>query len=155
MYKKLETLTKTKLTKLQTLFSQVTFTDKNRRVGANGLAKMSIYTYSKWTSWTRIEKAAYKECFNVKFIDKAVVGWFLHFPKDTGFLDVMNYWLDEPVAGIIVAYALDDQEIIIDNEIVKVAAGEGIEFSLKQLHEIKPASKDQNWACLMTLVPSE
>lgn len=141
------------VSRLQSLNAEVAMTDHNRRVGANGAARMSVYTYSKWHTWNRLQKTQFKQSFGSE-VDTAVIGWFLHFPPITGFLDLMTAWVDTKTsAGTIIAYALDNnQTIILNNTPVIVNKGEGIKFSLRVPHEIRQSSTGQHWACLMQLV---
>jgi hypothetical protein len=151
MYTKLPKLNEQHISDLTQLMSEVQYSDKGIRMGANGIEKLSKYHYSKWYDWTRPQKQRFKDSLGTELIDQAVVGWFLKLPKNTGFLDLMNYWVDKKMAGVIASYALSDQDIWINNEKITVLRGEGIRFSLKNPHEIKISTKDQNWACVMLL----
>jgi hypothetical protein len=151
MYEKLSKLNDSVILELQNLLLSVPLTDQRKRVGANGIDKMSIYKHSKWTLWNRQQKSIFKSAFNQSLVDKAVMGWILHFPSKTGFLDLMTAWKDQKICGTIVAYALEDQQIILNGTDIDVKKGEGIKFKLSVPHEIKPSLIDQNWACLMLL----
>lgn len=122
------------------------------RVGKNKHDNMSVYTTSKWFDWTADQRRNFKQSFAAEFVDKAVSGWYLHLPANTGHLDEMDYWQDKPYAGTVVAYSLtDENSIIIDDTEYTCNTGEGIKFSLKQLHKINKSSAARNWACLMLL----
>lgn len=151
MYEKLTNLNSNQLDALQQLFGNVDFTDKNIRVGASGTTKMSKYVHSRWYDWNRQQKTSFKNCFNPAYSENALVGWFLKFPANQGFLDLMNYWVDKKMAGVVVAYALTNNTIIINSNQISVKAGEGIKFSLKNPHEIRVSPAEQRWACLMLL----
>ena len=153
MYEKMLNLNEEAVSQLQSLNAAVTMTGQNRRVGANGVDHMSVYTYSKWHTWNRLQKTQFKQSFGPE-VDTAVIGWFLQFPPITGFLDLMTAWVDtKTAAGTIVAYALDNnQTIILNNTPVTVNKGEGIKFSLRVPHEIRQSPAGQKWACLMQLV---
>lgn len=113
----------------------------------------NVIESSKWLAWTREERATFKSMLPESYVEQAVIGSFLHVPADTGYLEPQTYWENARSAGTMVSYALEDNlEIIIDGEVVEVAKGEGIKFSLKTVHEIKSSDADQNWACLMLLV---
>jgi hypothetical protein len=151
MYKNLPKLNQENIDKLNSLRSQVPFTDKDRRAGSSGLQKMSIYTYSKWKSWNRSQVLTFKESLDQSLVDKALIGWFLKFPATTGFLDLMTTWVGKD-CGIVSAFSLEDnQKIWLNGEEITLNKGEGIQFSLSVLHEVKTANFEQNWACLMSL----
>ena len=152
MYTILDTLPEPTVVALEQIKTEVTFSNTKIRPGLNAPDRMSVYNYSKWTAWDRTQRNAVKEMFDPWLVDHALVAWFLEFPKNRGFLDVMNYWQNQPTAGKITAYALTDQDIVLDNERVTVDRGQGIHFGLKTLHEIKGKAKDQVWFCFMTLV---
>jgi hypothetical protein len=151
MYKNLPKLNQENIDNLNGLRSQITFTDTDRRLGNSGLQKMSVYTYSKWKSWNRTQVATFKESLNQQIVDKALIGWFLKFSANTGFLDLMTTWVGKD-CGTIAAFSLEDnQKIWLNGEEITLNKGEGIQFSLSVPHEIKPAITDQCWACLMML----
>jgi len=150
MYKTLTSLNQESVELLQTLKDEVRFRSDNIRIGANKTANRSVYSESKWYDWTRDQKSQFKTAMG-NLVDNAVVGWFINFPKN-GFLDEMDYWLDKTSAGTIVAYSLtDNNKIIIQDEETVCQIGEGISFSLKQIHEIKPEPINRTWACIMQL----
>ncbi len=152
MYKQLPKLTNDNLIKLENLLDIVSYKNKIEHIGVNGYNRLSVYNTSKWYDWTRQQKQEYKSCFENEFTDKALIGWFLRFPKTTGFLDKIEYWKTTNAAGIILAYALDDgQDIHLDGNKIVVNKGEGIAFSLRTTHEVKVKATEQNWACLMTM----
>ena len=138
--------------KLTALVSSVEFDDKKRRLGVNGVDKMSVYRKSRWYEWTREQKSIFEAAFNQAYIEKSVVGWFLHFPANTGFLDQMNAWQNATHAGNIIAFSLSDNNSIwIDGTEYHAAKGEGYKFSLKHLHEVKTSPDNRYWACLMLM----
>jgi hypothetical protein len=151
MYTKLSKLNQDKIEILNNLSATVDYRNKNIRIGANGIQNKSIYVYSKWFDWHRDQRKLYKNCFDESLINNAMIGWFLKFPEKTGFLDLITYWVDNRLAATVASFALEDQEIILNGEKVAVYKGEGIKFSLKIAHEIKPNSKEMRWACLMLL----
>lgn len=151
MYKLETSLSNDALTAFDTLIGSVPFNSNNIRVGANGIGKLSNYSYSRWYDWTAEQRTAFKSSFGPA-VDKALVGWFLRFPATVGFLDLMTYWQDKIMAGNIVAYALNDnQRIWLNGSEIVINRGEGLRFSLKIPHEVKPSNIAQNWVCIMQL----
>lgn len=140
------------LTALDTLKSGVDFASNITRLGANGYDNLSKYEVSKWKSWNRTQRSNFKSYFAADDINKAVIGWFLKFPANTGRLDTMNTWDNVSAAGTIVAYSLtDNNTITIDGTIVELNRGQGVEFSLTNTHSISTAGVERNWACLMLM----
>jgi len=152
MYKQIPKLVDENLIKLVNLSNVVSYRDKIEHIGVNGYNRLSVYNTSKWYDWTRQQKQEFKSCFENDFSNNAIIGWFLKFPKTIGFLDKIDYWKTTNSAGIILAYALnDEQNIYLNDEKVIVRKGEGIAFSLRNTHEVKTKATEQNWACLMTM----
>lgn len=149
MYKIETTLTNGSLVTFDSLLNQIRFTNDNIRLGANGTEKISNYSYSRWFDWTADQRMTFKNAFGSE-VDKAIVGWFLTFPANTGFLDLMTYWEDKKTAGKIVAYALNNnQKICINDNEEIINRGEGVKFSLKLPHEVKNHNIKQDWVCIM------
>jgi len=152
MIERIGNLEADKIATLKNLQSNIDFVSNRIRLGTNGANKLSVYSFSKWKTWDRATRNSFKECFNQDDIDKALIGWFLHLPANTGFLDEQNAWVDAPVAGTVIAYSLSDSNNIwVAGNEARISTGEGIKFSLKNLHEIKTSTTDKNWACLMLL----
>jgi len=151
-YELLTKLDSSTISSLNTLKDSVTFLDKKIRLGENRTNNMSVYKYSKWTTWNRTQKSDFKDCFESSDIEKSVIGWFLNFPANTGFLDNMTYWNDKDGCGTVISYALEAQSIIIDGTTVNLEAGQGIKFKLNQSHKIETSSSARNWACIMMMV---
>jgi len=151
MYEKLAKLNDSVIEDLKNLSLSVPLSSNRKRLGHNGTDKMSVYMHSKWTSWNRQQKLVFKSAFDQSLVDKSVIGWILHFPANTGFLDLMTTWKDQKICGTIISYALENQKILLNDIEIDVKKGEGIKFKLSVPHEIKPLSVDQNWACLMLL----
>ena len=138
--------------KLKTVLSNITLTSTGRRLGENGINNMSVYETSRWFDWTKSQVEAFKDAFDSSHVQNAIVGWYLHLPANTGFLDVMDYWVDKPDSGTVVAYSLTDANTIVINGVQHTCnAGEGIKFSLRNKHEIKTNTSARDWACLMLL----
>ena len=149
MYKIETTLTNSSLTTFDILINQIQFVSDNIRLGANGTAKISNYSYSRWYDWTADQRMAFKSAFGPE-VDKAIVGWFLTFPANTGFLDLMTYWEDKKMAGKIIAYALHNNQRMCINGIEQtINRGEGVKFSLRVPHEVNINSIKQDWVCIM------
>jgi hypothetical protein len=153
MYEKLDKLNDPTINKLRDLKNSVPLANKEIRLGINRTDNLSIYKTSKWKDWSKSQRDEFKRCFNSVYVEKSVIGWFLDFPSDSGFLDLMNAWKDSSNCGTVIAYALDDQEIYINKLPIQIKAGEGIKFKLSVDHEIKKSSSDRSWACLMLMVP--
>ena len=140
------------LTALDTLKNSVNFASNITRLGANGYDNLSKYEVSKWKSWNRTQRSNFKSYFAEADINKAVIGYFLKFPANTGCLDTMNTWNDVSAAGTIVAYSLtDNNAITIDGTTVELDRGHGVEFSLTNTHSISTSEAERNWACLMLM----
>lgn len=151
MHKILTKLNQETVVELYELQNRVQFVNTDRRLGSSGLQKMSVYSYSKWKTWNRIDVSSFKGSFDKSIIDKSIIGWFLKFPPNTGFLDLMTTWVGKD-SGVISAFSLEDnQKIWLDGKEITVNKGEGIEFSLSVPHEIKSEKFEQKWACLMSL----
>lgn len=120
-----------------------------RRVGANGSNKLSRYNVAKWFDWTHAQRETFRSVFPIPLQRKAIQGWFLDIPRGTGFLDLMDYWVDKPMSGSVCCTALKDQVIHLDHKPIKIKKGQQISFSLCTLHEIKPSKEGQLWACIM------
>jgi len=151
MYKKLSKLNQESVNNLIELYDEVQFINKNIRTGASGIEKMSVYFYSKWKTWNRHQTSKFKNCFSQTLVDNSLIGWFLKFPSNKGFLDLMTTWVGKD-CGTVYAYALEDNQKIWLNGIeITVNKGEGIEFCLSIPHEVKLSSLEQKWACLMSL----
>jgi predicted phosphoadenosine phosphosulfate sulfurtransferase len=152
MYKQKYKLTTNEIESLVSLKNEVNLENTSVRLGISGTDNLSVYTVSKWKSWNRNQKIEFKKNFPVEIIDKSVVGWYLHIPSKTGFLDLMTTWMGQKTCGTIFAYALEDnQAIILDGEQVTVNRGESVKFNLSVPHEIKQGNS-QTWACVMLMV---
>ena len=137
---------------LKSILSSVELSSTGRRIGQNGVEHMSVYETSRWYDWDMNKVDQFKSQFDPAHVEKAITGWFLHLPANTGFLDLMDYWVDKTDSGTAVAYSLTDgNSIIINNNTYTCNAGEGIKFSLRYKHEIKTYSADRSWACLLLL----
>lgn len=130
MFVRQETLSPEALAELKALAGEVHFVkaeSHRRRMGANMYAALSIYNYSRWYLWNADQRKRFKASMPDKPIKKSVVGWYIHFPAEEGFLDVQTYWADERMSGTAVSFALNDnQTIIIGDDTVTLNAGEGI-----------------------------
>lgn len=129
-------------------------TSHRLRMGANLGAKPSVYKDTRWFKWNADQRLRFKNAFdNRDHVSKALVGYFLEFPKNVGFLDVMTTWADlGERAAIIAAFALNDgQHIEINGNKVVLNAGEGIAFHVSQIHEVKKSKLGAVWANTMVL----
>jgi len=151
MHETLEQLDNATVDSLINIKADVAFSSNNVRIGTNGLDKLSVYSTSKWHDWSLEQRNNFKTLLN-DHMSTAIVGWFLEFPGNTGFLDEMDYWVDKPDSGTVVAYSLvNNNSITVAGQTVTLQKGEGIKFSLKQIHKVDIASSTRSWACLMQL----
>lgn len=152
MYKHYDDNTEEEVEELLTLSKEVKFQKAEghrRRMGANKASALSRYSMAKWFDWKHAQREIFRTKFPVPIQNKILQGWFLEIPRGTGFLDLMNYWVDKPRTGKVVCTALQNQSIYLDHIEVKVKKGQQIGFSLQTLHEIKPSKTGQLWACVM------
>jgi len=152
MYTRRNNLSLENITVLETLKNSVPYISNSTRIGKNNFDGLSVYEFSKWKTWNRDQRKSFKQCFETADIDKSVIGWFLKFPANKGFLDTMTAWQDVTVAGTIVAYSLtENNNITINGEKIAVDKGHGLEFSLKNAHSVSALETEGNWACLMLM----
>lgn len=153
MYTLLPALTESQIEELVKLRGELTLSESTGarlRVGKNILKKQSKYSYSRWFSWNRHQRALYKSIIPGTVVGRAVQCWFLELEPVNGFLDVMTYWVDKPSSGTVVAYALqDDMCINLNGHVIQVPKGEGIAFHLSTIHSIPETPEGQLWACVM------
>lgn len=124
------------------------------RMGANIGTKISHYKDTRWFKWSADQRKRFKDYFdNSSRVTKALVGYFIEFPKNCGYLDLQTTWAGQGTrTAIITAYALNDgQHIIIDDKKVVLNAGQGIAFHVSAIHEVKKSKRDSLWANTMVL----
>lgn len=123
-----------------------------RRMGENRYNNLSEYTNTRWFSWTREQRDRFRSAIPEKQNSKALVGYFIELAPKTGFLDRMTTWTDNPASsGTIIAYALKDAVILLNDTEVDVKRGEGIGFNLSVIHEVKASENGQLWANVMVM----
>jgi len=153
MYTKLPALTDAQVEDLVKLQSELTMSESTGhrlRVGKNILEKESKYSYSRWFSWNRHQRALYKSIIPEHIVKRSLQCWFLKFAPVSGFLDEMTYWVGKPGSGTCISYALQDgMSIELDGRVVHVPKGEGISFSLCTVHQVHPSKLGGLWACVM------
>ena len=124
-----------------------------RRVGRNGPNALSMYSVTKWFNWNKAQREVFREHFPEVYRDKIVQGWFLKYPKDIGFLDIMDAWANTPYCGTIVAISLrDNQSMKIEDTLVTLQKGEIIKFHLGTTHSVPRVKDEHLWACLMVRI---
>lgn len=157
-YRILSKISDDSLQKLLRLSEEVRYsysTGSNRRTGQGRHESLSLYHYSKWFKWTKSQREIYSESLHKFSIDRALQCWFLKFDPGEGFLDTMDYWVNEKTPATIWSTALlDNQTIIIDDEEIVVKLGETIVFDLNRLHSVPISDKGQKWACVMIHLPN-
>lgn len=123
------------------------------RMGSNGIDSLSVYRDTRWFKWTAEQRNRFKAAFTNPKHTNALVGYFIHFPQNTGFLDVMESWKGQGEnSSIIIAYAMyDGQSIYIEDEQVVLQSGEGIAFHVSSVHQVKKSKLDALWANTMVL----
>jgi hypothetical protein len=124
------------------------------RMGMNIGKVISHYRDTRWFRWTAKQRKLFKDLFgNRDHVRRGLVGYFLGFPANDGFLDVMDTWADQgDRAAVIVAYALfDGQSIWLNGERIILQAGEGIAFRISVVHEVKRSKLEAVWANTMVL----
>lgn len=123
-----------------------------RRMGENSYNNLSEYTNTRSFSWTHEQRERFRSTIPENQSRKALVSYFIEFAPKTGFLDRMTTWKDNPASsGTIIAYALKDATILLNDTVVDVKRGEGIGFNLSVIHEVKASDNGQLWANMMVL----
>lgn len=156
MYKILDNLTEENKNALLSLKNEVPMhaaSSSNRRMGANGHNNLSVYNFSKYLNdWNRHQRKIFMDNFPDPADEKAVVKWFLEFPENTGHLDTMTVWENEPDTPWVTSYNLKGiGNIILGDEEVIVPEGQGISFRLTTVHSIPKTTSGTLWACVMHL----
>lgn len=140
------------LEKLVAELKWVNAVSHRRRMGENAYNNLSEYTNTRSFSWTHDQRERFRSAIPVKQHSKALVSYFIEFAPKTGFLDRMTTWTDNPASsGTIIAYALKDAVILLNDTEVDVKRGEGIGFNLSVIHEIKASENGQLWANMMVM----
>lgn len=150
---RLPSITPEQVTLLTDLAKELKFTNatgSRRRVGANGTEALSTYHYSKWFDWTAKQRATYRKAWTDEQLKTVVQGWFVRYPKRTGFLDEMNVWVDKPNSGTILGISLEDGQVIkVDGKLHTVNKGEVIKFNVSLIHSVPKVRETNLWACIM------
>lgn len=127
-------------------------TSHRRRNGVNIYKNLSIYKDTRWFKWSQAQRDRFRAHYPEKYHSKALVAYFIEFPKEEGFLDRMETWVGKQQKSNIIAYALNKgQHIYLNDKRVEVGQGEGIVFSLSSVHEVKPSKAGALWANVMVL----
>lgn len=144
-------LTEAQLKQLRELAGQVSFRDTDRQFDHSPECGRNHYRYSKWLGWGLEKRKLFKSLFPKDVMSFASVGWFLDLPATTGVLGRMTHWVNKRNSGYFVSYNIgeDALTIHIDDRPVVVKSGEGICFSARHIHELKPADFRRLWACVM------
>jgi hypothetical protein len=150
----LKKLSPTRVTRLRQLFDTFNLKQASShrlRMGENGASNQSVYFTTRWFTWRYQIRDMFKAQLPEAMVNSAMVGWFLHLPPETGFLDRMTTWVGkEAGSGTAMAYSLQDGQVIYLNDIPhQLNRGDGIGFNLSEIHEIRPSAEGQLWACVM------
>lgn len=153
MHKLLEKLDETVRNELLTLSKSVTFKpaiSHRRRMGMSGKDKLSIYNNSKYLKWTSEQRSIFKTCIGDKLANKALVSWFVQFPAETGFLDKLNTWVNSPSPAWLYCYLVEGKgKVGLNEQVIELEAGQGIAYSLANIHSVETTQEGSLWACVM------
>lgn len=155
MYVTYPKLSSDSLKTLEELVLEINWADTKAhrlRLGENGGANISQYKTTRWFEWTAEQRARFRSALPDTHCKSALVGYFLGFEPKTGFLDRITTWEgDAANSGTIIAYALKDATILLNDVEIEVKRGEGIGFNLSVVHEVKASEEGQLWANVMVL----
>jgi hypothetical protein len=154
-YKILDSLTPTQIANLLELQSNVTMvpaTGVRRRIGVNGINNLSVYSYSRYLTWTSAQRKIFSDNYPTNADSKAFIKWFVEFPADTGFLDRLETWKDDKSPSWYTCYNIRGAGSITLNGVdITIPAGQGITYPLSIPHEMKSTSTSALWACVVTM----
>lgn len=120
------------------------------RKGRNAPHVLSKYWYTRWFDWKHKQRVIYREAFPAEFTEITNQCWFVKYEANTGLLDVMDNWVNQKNPATFYCMALYDRQTIhINDELVIVNKGEILEFTINQIHEVRPLDRDRLWACIM------
>lgn len=155
MFKRLDDLHPAAVRDLLELRSQVPFKASEahrRRMGVNGVARLSKYLYSRYLTWGRLQRRSFLELFPKQASLKSLVNWFVTYPKGDGFLDRIETWTTDRSPSYLTCYCLaGNGRILLDGVEVDVPVGGGITFPLSTPHEIPENLQGSVWVCAMTM----
>ncbi len=121
-----------------------------RRIGVNRENALSVYSTSKDVAWSHKQNKKIRKSMHPVHVDNSLTIYYLKFPKEEGFLDDMDAWLDTENCGTMVSYALTDGcTIKIDGQEVTLNKGQGVAFKLNVLHSVPKRDFEQLWLCSM------
>lgn len=157
MHKLLDKLDDTVRNELLTLSKSITFkpaVSHRRRMGMSGKNKLSVYNNSKYLKWTSEQRATFNTCLGKELTDKALVCWFVEFPAETGFLDKLNTWVKNVSPAWLVCYLVEGKgKVTLNDQVIELEAGQGIAYSLANIHGVESTQEGSLWACVM--IPGE
>lgn len=150
---RVDNLSEAQVAELLALSSELSFKlseSYRRRMGDNGMDNPSMYHYSKIFDWKKVQRERFRAIIPEEHRRLMVQGYFLKLAPVTGVIDRIDQWKTGSLAGKILAYALQDNQIFyLEDKRYVLNKGEGIFWSLRLAHEIKPCADGQHWACVM------
>jgi len=132
------------------LSSKVSFIfskDHYFRVGEHESERISEYHFSKWYHWKHAQRELFKSLLPEELIRKSFVCNFTRYDANTGFLDkIVSFKERQQSTGVITAIALfDNQQIIIEDTLHTLMAGDAIRFHVAETHEVPVSNNDALW----------
>jgi|LWDU01.1.fsa_nt_gi hypothetical protein len=120
-----------------------------RRVGVNGVNKLSKYNVWKKWSWGRDIRLLVESIIPTELSSKHNEMWFLNIPSD-GFIDKVK--ADEPIFKCLIVPLTDNGSIIVNGETIQNQAGKGVWFVMNEYYEIPENNIDQTYLAFIFLV---
>lgn len=135
---------------LKLLASGVKFTYSKEhyvRLGEHENESISDYHFSKWYSWTRHERLSFFKLLPKELLDLTFMANFTKYQADIGYLDKIVQFRDrKQPAGRITAIALNDnQQIIVNDVLMTLDAGDVISFKVTETHAVPKSPKEALW----------
>lgn len=154
MYRKLPKLSTDKLDDLLELSKVIVFKpaiSHRRRMGMSGKDNLSIYNNSKFLRWNDLQRKQFNASLPQEVINKSLVNWFVHFPANIGFLDKLDTWINNVSPAWLTCYLVKGKGLVtLNGETIEINEGEGITYSLANIHSVEITQEGSLWACVMT-----
>lgn len=138
------------LIQLRSLSQQVPFTFSLNhfvRVGEHENNAISEYSFSKWLTWNRHQRATFKRLLPQDLIERTFVANFTRYAAGTGFLDRIVQFRDRGQrVGRVTAIAMfDEQAIEVEDTLHRLNAGDAITFALHEVHAVPKTDQGGLW----------